>query len=119
MQCCRCPLRDEYEKDFVTAASLKEFRDLLGRARSVRVMSQSVSREASYENAGRYVTDHCDVLMAVWNGKEAQGRGGTAEIVRYARSQRHPLIWINSETGKVRYEWDEKKVMISLRKSAD
>jgi hypothetical protein len=110
---------DDYEKDFISAASLKEFRDLLGRARSVRVMSQSVSREESYENAGRYVTDYCDVLMALGNGKETQGRGGTAEIVRYARSQRHPLIWINPETGEVRYEWDEKKVMRSIKKSAD
>ena len=110
---------DEYEKDFSSPGSLKEFRDLLGQARQVRLISKQSSRESSYESAGRHVTGHCDVLMAVWNGKEAQGRGGTAEIVGYARSQRHPLIWINSETGEVRYEWDEKKVMSSLKKSVD
>lgn len=110
---------DEYENDFITAASLKEFRELLGRARRVVVMSHASSREESYESAGRHVTDSCDILMAVLNGKEAQGRGGTADIVGYARSQRRPLIWINSETGEVHYEWDEKKVMRSLKKSAD
>ncbi|HEY3273787.1 MAG TPA: hypothetical protein VGJ92_08500 [Methanocella sp.] len=105
----------EYEKDFRTDASLKEFRDLLGQARLTRLMSKTGSRESSYEYAGNYVVNSCDLLIAVWNGKEAAGQGGTAEIVRYARSLSHPLIWINSESGEVRYEWDKKKVLGSLK----
>jgi hypothetical protein len=38
---------------------------------------QKSRREAAYEAAGRYVVDHCDLLIAVWDRKPAQGRGGT------------------------------------------
>ncbi len=110
---------DEYEKDFTTAGSLKEFRELLGQARLIRLIGKPGSREKSYDSAGKCVTDNCDVLIAVWNGKEAQGPGGTADIVGYARYRCHPLIWINSETGEACYEWDEKKLMKSLEMFED
>jgi hypothetical protein len=31
--------------------------------------------------------DLSDLLIAVWDGKEAKGKGGTADIVRYARER--------------------------------
>jgi hypothetical protein len=43
------------------------------------------SRTEAYEQAGRYVVEHSDVLVAVWDGLSASGRGGTAEIVAWAR----------------------------------
>ena len=53
-------------------------------------------RAQAYEAAGRYVVDHCDLLIAVWDGKPARGRGGTAEIVAYAREKKRPLIVVSS-----------------------
>ena len=41
--------------------------------------------DRAYEQAGRYVVEHSDALIAVWDGLPAQGRGGTAEIVAWGQ----------------------------------
>jgi hypothetical protein len=78
---------DDYRRDF-TPASAVEFDELLAAAREVIVTGpgSSGSRESAYERAGRAVVDACDVLLALWDGEASRGRGGTAEIVAYARS---------------------------------
>ena len=61
---------------------------------------QAESRLAAYEQVGRYVVDHCDVLIAVWDGQQSHQRGGTAEVVRYALSENRPVlrVWEDSLT---------------------
>lgn len=95
----------EYEQDF-DAESVTEFRALLGHARSGpnghRVLaidgSQTNESEHGYETAGRFVLRNCDLLIAVWDGRPAAGRGGTAEIVRVAVAMGLPVWWINPAT---------------------
>lgn len=53
-------------------------------------------RKDAYERVGHYVVDKCDVLIAIWDRKEANGKGGTEEIVRYARSKNKPHIIIDA-----------------------
>jgi hypothetical protein len=49
-----------------------------------------------------------DVLMAVWDGQPARGKGGTAEVVEYARALGKPLILINPATLEIQREnWDK------------
>ena len=86
--------------------SLEEkFKELLGRSRKPVCLrtrrieddrsdpgGQAELRKEGYAKAGQYVVDHCDVLIAVWDGMPSRGRGGTAEIVQYAREQRRPII---------------------------
>ena len=93
----------DYERDFSTAESRGEFQDLLQRAGRTVVLKEAAPdnaldevRKKAYEAAGRYVVDHCDLLIAVWDGMPARGRGGTAEIVAYARQKQRPLIVISS-----------------------
>ena len=50
---------------------------------------------------GQYVVDHCDVLIAVWDGQPARGRGGTAEIVQYAQEQNRPIIRVWGDAFEV------------------
>ncbi|QWT21065.1 hypothetical protein KPL74_03400 [Bacillus sp. NP157] len=40
-------------------------------------------RDRQYAKAGVYIASHCHVLLALWDGKEANGVGGTAQIVHY------------------------------------
>jgi hypothetical protein len=83
--------RAEYMKDFETAESKGEFTRLEAQARKIVELSSAEAREESYERVGRYVVDHCDVLIAIWDGQESRGQGGTAEIVDYARTRlKHP-----------------------------
>jgi hypothetical protein len=86
--------RDDYLADFVTPESKAEFLELLGSAAHVRVAPPSESREEGYELAGRLIVDASDVMIAVWDGEPSRGRGGTAEIVDYARETAVPVYWI-------------------------
>ena len=43
------------------------------------------------ENRNRYMVDHADYLLAVWNGSPS----GTGKTVRYAHQQGKPVIIIN------------------------
>jgi hypothetical protein len=96
---------EDYLEDFATDESRKEFKELLDRcSKPVLLRKRRVQDESSdpgcqaelrldaYEQAGRYVVDHCDVLIAVWDGEPSRGRGGTAEVVQYALKLHHPVI---------------------------
>ncbi len=98
---------EDYLEDFETDASKNEFRELLARCRRpvpLRIRrirddrrdpgDQVELRRDAYKQVGQYVVDHCDVLVAVWDGQPARGRGrgGTAEIVKYAEEQNRPVI---------------------------
>lgn len=86
----------DYEADFPTHASREEFRSLLDRAHEVVEVPRAASRDAAYEAAGRGVLDRADVLVAVWDGRGAQGQGGTAAIVAQARERGLPLAWLHA-----------------------
>ena len=91
------PLRRmDYEGDFAGAASRREFRDLLGRAAAVVQVAAQPRRDKAYEAAGRAVLDRSDVLIAVWDGREAQGLGGTGGVVAEARRRELPVAWIGA-----------------------
>jgi hypothetical protein len=90
----------EYMKDFELAASKEEFRRLLDRADEVIELPPAPTRNEAYEAAGLYVLDHCDVLIAIWDGQGSQGRGGTAEIVAEARRRKLPIAWVHAGNRK-------------------
>lgn len=99
---CILPLEiDEYLTDFKTEASRHEFMTLLSKSRNTRIMAKQQNRTASYQLAGQYVVDHCDLLLAIWDGRPPENEAGTAAIVHYARSVQKPLYWINSEKTKI------------------
>jgi len=85
----------DYARDFHHEHSRKQFLHLLERASHVRQAPLRATREEAYEWAGRQVVDRCDALIAVWDGQRARGRGGTAEIVQYARDHAVPLAWVH------------------------
>jgi SMODS and SLOG-associating 2TM effector domain 1 len=88
---------DEYMKDFTGEGPQFQFRELIERASLVTVLPETRSRDAAYAQIGEYVVDHCDVLVALWDGEGARGQGGTAEVVELARSRGVPLFWIFSK----------------------
>ena len=82
----------EYVGDFDSAESQADFANLLSSARQpFAVVSETGSRDEAYELAGRHVVDTSDVLVAAWDGEPARGRGGTGEIVGYARRHGVPV----------------------------
>lgn len=89
--------RDDYMDDFATAESRHAFASLLARASGVVTLPPGETRGEAYERVGRYIVDHSDVMIALWDGAAARGRGGTADIVAYARERDVPLFWIHTE----------------------
>ncbi len=84
----------EFAQDFRQSDSRREFFGLIAQAAEIVRLPPQSSRRRAYELANHYVLEHCDVLMALWDGQSALGEGGTATMVALARRMRHPLYWI-------------------------
>jgi hypothetical protein len=85
---------DDYARDFEAKESKREFAELLARAQGVEVMPPTSTREAGYAMQGRRIADRSDVLVAVWDGGDSRGQGGTAEIITYACERGALLLWV-------------------------
>lgn len=92
--------KDNYVQDFETSQSRMEFEELLSQARHVRQLPPKSNRPAAYKQVGCYIVDNCDVLIALWDGKQSTGEGGTGDIVQYARKSNCPLFWIHTENER-------------------
>jgi hypothetical protein len=87
--------RAEYERDFETQMSCREFEELLARARDVfELDGEADQRPRAYEAAGFFMLASIDVLIAIWDGEAAAGIGGTAQIVERAIADGIAVVWI-------------------------
>lgn len=92
---------DSYRKDFVSRESNEEFDRLLGKACRIIVTggragasnaSAEEARRADYAYAGYWVSLHSVLLLALWDGAEARGDGGTATIVEARLKGQYPEL---------------------------
>ncbi len=74
----------------------------LARQATVEVLATPGTDEDAYLAAGKRVVELSDLVLAVWNGKPAKGKGGTADVVAYAISRGVSLIHINPISRTVR-----------------
>lgn len=87
----------EYEKDFTDPTALAQFRALLARChhiieislasavdRDIHAIStprDGVFREQQYRNLGRYLVEHAQTMLLLWDGDASAPKpGGTAEV---------------------------------------
>ncbi len=89
--------KEDYLRDFRSAAGQAEFQRLLALADEVVVVDQAVDAVRAYHDVGRWVLDHADVLIAVWDGRPARGEAGTGRIVEEARRRELPMAWVHAE----------------------
>lgn len=54
----------------------------------------------SYYKRNRYLVDHADCLVAVYDGSEKE-RSGIGQTVQYAESKKKAVLTIHPDTGKV------------------
>jgi hypothetical protein len=60
----------------------------------------------AYIMTGRATVAHCDVLIAVWDGKPPRGRGGTGEVVQLALTRGTAIIHVPiNPKSEVRVLW--------------
>lgn len=94
--------QDEYAQDFASGEDRDEFHALLDRAAGWLALDGARGEETdrSYEAVGHYVVRHCDLLIAIWDGRPAAGRGGTSDIVRYAAQTGVPIWWLHASEDR-------------------
>lgn len=100
---------ETYRRDFLTAeeGAVNKFLDLISKAELYFELPQkfgdlvdlakekkpgklSKARERQYALGGAYIVERADELIAVWDGKEARGTGGTADVVAWRKAGKVP-----------------------------
>jgi len=87
----------EYAKDFPETAAV--FAEYLQGARAFTLdgARDGGPRQAeSYEAVGQFVVRNSDLVIALWDGEPAKGRGGTGDIVRFAIRVGVPVWWVDA-----------------------
>jgi hypothetical protein len=104
--------RADYALDFSNDTSKRDYCDLVSRASAVVELDGMQSNAPpAYLAAGKLIVELCDVLVAVWDGQQAAGKGGTADIVALALAAGRPVIWLNTE--------EKKAAVVQLKEEAD
>ena len=100
-----CPLPysvADFDHEFANRADLVTFHRLILRADLVMELGGSretaKTREAAYVAAGAEMLSLSDVLLAIWDGQDARGSGGTAEVIAGASENGTPVVWIAADT---------------------
>ncbi|HUG14473.1 MAG TPA: hypothetical protein VMM78_05570 [Thermomicrobiales bacterium] len=92
--------RGVYAQDFPTAPSRAEYNALVSLASQVIELHGSnatpEARDAAYAAVGDWIIAHSDALIAIWDGGEARGSGGTGDVVRDALAAGVPVVWVHS-----------------------
>jgi len=95
--------RDEYLKDFTAEADARCYLDLLLKSTTILELDGNVGIDKtgkrkpdnrSYETVGLEILRRTDLLITIWDGEDAQGAGGTGQIVREALQNGIPVAWI-------------------------
>ena len=95
--------RDEYLKDFTTESDVRSYLDLLLKSTTILELEGKVGVDKtgkrkpdsqSYEAIGSEIISQTDLLITIWDGEDAQGSGGTGQIVREALQNGIPVVWI-------------------------
>lgn len=106
-----------YVEDFEGRAR-ERYKRLLARARVEQRLPYTERSDEAYLGGGLWVVNHCDLLVVVWDGQPAAGKGGTGDVVDYARHVGRPYIHIHtvertvtpsSQGGKAMDKFDEYK----------
>lgn len=95
--------REQYAIDFADAETRTRFDALCAKAQIIEVpkvtgmqsgMGNAAliaeSRDLHYAQAGIYVSDHSHILLTIWDGKDSDLLGGTAQIAQYHLSGTKP-----------------------------
>jgi hypothetical protein len=73
----------------------KQYDKLMSSASLVHRCRHQESTSEAHMDASRFMVDHADRLIAVWDGEPARSYGGTADVVTYAREKGVPVsvVW--------------------------
>ncbi len=86
---------DEYSRDFTKGRERDEFLHQLEAAdESFALPGQRANQDEAYVMVGKAVIAAADILVAIWDGGEGNGPGGTAHVVDLALRSGVPVIHV-------------------------
>ncbi|HEX5259357.1 MAG TPA: hypothetical protein VFW35_11345 [Sphingomicrobium sp.] len=92
--------RERYRESLANHGARSRFDALLQRANcSLELPGDPDDSLDAYVMTGRATVAHCDVLIAVWDGKPPRGRGGTAEVVQLALTRGTAIVHVPLDAG--------------------
>ena len=90
----------EYRKDFAPGDELDTFEQALAAADEIVALPGDRSDDYSgYVLVGESLVETADVLIAIWDGEQAKGPGGTGHVVEMALQKSVPVIHIDIDKG--------------------
>lgn len=88
---------DEYLQTFEDASTNPDFYALLNLTKAKRELPGSLAdSKAAYAKLGEEMVATSDVIVTVWDGKPAAGRGGTPEVIAEAIEMHRPVVWVSA-----------------------
>ena len=90
-----------YEDTFKEDIHLSNYKKLLLSSSNIVHLNFNEPTESSFLESGKYIVEHSDIIMAVWDGFPSKGLGGTGDIVNYAEGLNKPIIYINPKTLQI------------------
>jgi hypothetical protein len=99
--------RDNYRETLANPEARERFDLLVDRATCLLELPGNPDDSVdAYVMTGRATVAHCDVLIAVWDGKPPRGRGGTAEVVQVALTRGTAIVHVPLDpSGEARLLW--------------
>lgn len=85
----------EYRNDFAPGEELDGFEQALAAADEIVALpGERADAVAAYVQVGEALVGSADVLVAIWDGEQARGPGGTAHVVEMALHSSVPVIHV-------------------------
>jgi hypothetical protein len=99
--------RERYRESLANHGARERFDTLLQQAScSLELPGDPDDSIDAYVMTGRATVAHCDVLIAVWDGKPPRGRGGTGEVVQLALTRGTAIVHVPLDPrGEPRLLW--------------
>lgn len=89
--------REIYAEDFAGDA-LADYNRLLDHAEAIcELPALRLHDPRGYVLVGEATVAQCDILIAVWDGEESRGRGGTADVIDHAVRRGVPVIHVPTD----------------------
>ncbi len=114
-----------YADDFTDAAGRAAFADLCARAEVLQlpqlpgasaasIAAPGEARNRQYAQAGVFVASHSHILLALWDGRESDLVGGTAQVVRYHLNGVMPGLIERRRDGQTALDSGDESVVFHI-----
>jgi len=87
---------EDYKSDFATLSARQRYEKLRSASQREEKLGRKKRSNAAYKAAMHWIVENADTLVIAWNGRPAEGEGGTGDAIRQATLMNRS--WIHLDT---------------------